>query len=152
MLANSFFLLTLVNPGQMPSITSRISKPLHPSNPKAKSNSLNRPICVHEWIKRKRSATYRPDAKALSKISQDFHAWWRALQLEWRLSNNNKGLKKANGDWSRLRISSVNGFLSVMAALFFWGLSLKSPDNVGWKEALGDVGWALKCMATPALS
>jgi hypothetical protein len=74
--------------------------------------------------------------------------WWRALQPEWRLSNGNEVLQKRNVDWSTLRISGANGFLSVMAALFFWRSSLKhkSPDDVGWKEALEDVGWALKCM------
>ena len=127
---------------------------LHPSesNPKAKLSSVNRPICVHEWIKRKRSVTYQPDANALSTISQDFHSWWKALQPEWRVSKGNKGLKKANGDWSRLRISGANGFLSVMAALFFWRSSLESPDDINWKAALEDVGWALKCMVATAVS
>ena len=31
---------------------------LHPSNSKARLKSVYRPICVHEWIKRGRSATY----------------------------------------------------------------------------------------------
>ena len=127
---------------------------LHPSNQKDKLKGVNRPICVHEWIKRGRSATYRPDPKTSSTIPQDFHSWWRDLQPEWRLSKGNKGLEKdkGNGDWSRLRISGANGFLSVMAALFFWRLSLKSPDGeVDWKEALIDVCSALKCMVKTAI-
>jgi len=107
---------------------------------------------VHEWIKRGCPATYRPDPKVASNISQDFHSWWTALQPEWRLSDDNKGLKKGNGDWSRLRISGANGFLSVMVALFFWKSSLKSPNDVGWKVALEDAVWALKCMVDTAIS
>ena len=117
---------------------------LHPSKLKAKLGNVNRPTCVHEWIKRGRSATYRPNVTALGNISQDFQSWWRTLQPEWRLSNGNLVLGKGNGDWSTLRISGVNGFLSVMAALFFWRSSLK--DNVSWEAALKDVRLALECM------
>ncbi len=36
-----------------------------------------------------------------------------------------------------------------MAALFFWR---SSPDDVGWKDALEDIGWALKCVVKMAPS
>jgi len=61
--------------------------------------------------------------------------------------------RKYNGGRGSWRKGNGRGLecpltLSVMAALFFWRSSLKhkSPDDVGWKEALEDVGWALKCM------
>lgn len=46
------------------------------------------------------------------------------------------------GAWDALRVGGPNGLLSVMAALFFWGLAAEKmgkSDQKKWLEALHDV-------------
>lgn len=43
----------------------------------------------------------------------------------------------------------VNGVLSVVAALYWWGCAEKKLEELpstGWLEAVGDVVWALDCL------
>ncbi len=58
------------------------------------------------------------------------------MQPSWRTNNNNNG--ETSGDWEKIRRPGVNGLLSVMAALFFWGDVTGRADEQ-WLEALKDV-------------
>jgi len=44
-----------------------------------------------------------------------------------------------DGDWEVLRRPGVNGILSVMAGLFFWGVALRGKGSrEGWNNAVSD--------------
>ena len=44
------------------------------------------------------------------------------------------------GDWEVLQRPGLNGILSVMAGLLFWGVSLRdsSGGRMGWNKAVSD--------------
>jgi len=50
---------------------------------------------------------------------------------------------KVDGDWDGIRTAGRNGLLSVVAALFFWGITLKkvrkmADKDKGWKVGMDD--------------
>ena len=81
-----------------------------------------RPECVSEWIRRGRPPTWRPAITAVSKLELAFRTWWVSLQPKWRVSENGTIITAdSDGDWDVLRKPGVNGLLSVLVALFYWG-------------------------------
>lgn len=106
--------------------------------------SKYRPRVVGDWIQRARAATYRPSID-LEKYPAQFSQWWRSLQPGWRIRKG-KGLVKDSGDLEVLRRSGSNGMLSVMAALFFWGVALgpARAGNLAWCDEVRDVKWVLE--------
>lgn len=101
-----------------------------------------RPPCISDWIQRARTPSYRPTITHPDTFAQVFSAWWSSLQPQWRKSIEGP-LPRAFGDYDALRRPGVNGLLSVVAALFFWGTarSLNAPDT--WLEMIDEVGWAV---------
>jgi hypothetical protein len=85
----------------------------------------HRPTVVGDWIQRARSSSWRPITSDVGTIEEGFRKWWTSLQPEWRVEDSG-GLNMAatDGDWDSLRQSGINGVLSVMAGLFFWGLGV----------------------------
>lgn len=106
-----------------------------------------RPPCVAEWIKRARAPSYRPPIANLDDYAQVFTQWWGSLQPEWRRSSGS--LVQSSGDLDVLRKPGVNGLLSVLAALFFWGLLLGPGEFGAWLKAVDDVSWALRRLQEP---
>ncbi|KAF8190124.1 hypothetical protein BJ912DRAFT_850288 [Pholiota molesta] len=87
---------------------------------KGKLGTVGRPACVAAWIARARSATYKPSTEHLS----------------------------AGGNLENLRRPGKNGLLSVLAALFFWGVILSAENNgivaqQRWKLSVDDVFWVI---------
>ncbi len=100
----------------------------------SKLGTQNRPPAVGEWIQRARSPTFHPNIDNLEIYSSNFSAWWRSLQPAWRLDGATDLLRRSEGDWTHLQRSGVNGLLSVVAGLFFWG-SAVHRNAVGSKSA-----------------
>lgn len=107
--------------------------------------ATRRPTCVADWIQRARAPAYRPSITNFKKFSSDFFAWWAAIQPDWR-RDGDSALLRQSGDMSDISRSGVNGLLSVLAALFFWGTALGENREVDgdWKAAVEDVDWVLR--------
>lgn len=111
-----------------------------------KLGSQHRPPIVADWIKRARKPDFPYEIKNLDKFVNGFNAWWRVLQPTWRLDDASDLLRRDGEDWGRLRCSGVNGLVSVLAALFFWGSHAQRGAAMlksRWREALEDVSYAI---------
>ncbi|KJA13853.1 hypothetical protein HYPSUDRAFT_151072, partial [Hypholoma sublateritium FD-334 SS-4] len=67
----------------------------------SKLGNQNRPAAVGDWIQR------------------------ASLQPAWRLDGATDLLRRGEGDWTHLQCSGVNGLLSIVAGLFFWGCEVQ---------------------------
>lgn len=109
-----------------------------------KLGTRRRPRAVADWIQRARTPTFRPEITDFDEFAADFTAWWQSVQPEWRRSGNGEA-SRDDGDWEDIRRSGVNGLVSVVAALFFWGNAIQpAGDRVKWVEALGDVTYVFE--------
>lgn len=106
------------------------------------------PPVVAEWIKRVRSPKYRPTIGNLTTFENTYTSWWRSIQLSWRVSDDSALLNKGEGDWEDIKCMGVNGLLSVLAALFFWGVALEGNNTTvaAWKAAVDDATYVLETM------
>ncbi|KDR75456.1 hypothetical protein GALMADRAFT_140956 [Galerina marginata CBS 339.88] len=96
---------------------------------------------VKQWIQRARSPTWRPIIQDLAKFEREFGAWWTALQPEWRVeAEEGHAVEDGEGDWEVLRKQGLNGLLSLLAALFFWGLHIRDSavDRARWTTVVDD--------------
>ncbi|PPQ78862.1 hypothetical protein CVT25_002428 [Psilocybe cyanescens] len=111
-----------------------------------KLKNTNRPAAISAWIARARSATWDPAITDIAQYQIDFMKWWTALQPEWRISGNGKILfDKVDGDWGVLKRSGVNGVVSVIAGLYYWGSALKGDSGRNeWLVAVKDCLAAFK--------
>lgn len=100
-----------------------------------------RPPCVSDWIKRARSPAYRPTLSNLDNFERGFTEWWESLQPGWRRSPD--GLTREAGDLEAVRKPGVNGLLSVLAALFFWGAQSDPMARDAWLHVVDDVSWTV---------
>jgi len=104
-----------------------------------KLSTTNRPVAVKAWIQRARTSAWRPVISNMASYESEFKAWWSVLQPEWRKSSSGEiHFSKVDGDWEVLRRPGLNGILSVMAALFFWGVNLQEDSRTGWNDAVSD--------------
>jgi hypothetical protein len=87
------------------------------------------PACISAWIQCKCSLTWCPEITDLNKFEAGFWTWWGSLQPEWR-----EGFQQVNGDWEVLQRPGINGIVSMLAALFYWGTAsgLCCTDAPGW--------------------
>jgi hypothetical protein len=99
------------------------------------------PVCIAAWIAWAHSAKWRPIIKDANEFEEQFWCWWTSVQPEWR-----KDLEQGEGDWQVLQKPGANGIISVLAALFYWGIALgdRQESSLGWLRALGDVKWVLQ--------
>jgi hypothetical protein len=100
-----------------------------------------RPPVVEEWIRRARSPTWRPVIVDLAEFEKDFNLWWTELQPERRVSSGEKtAVGRDVGGWEDLRKAGLNGIVSLLAALFFWGLRVRDShvDCIRWSAAVDD--------------
>ncbi|PPR03274.1 hypothetical protein CVT24_012821, partial [Panaeolus cyanescens] len=101
-----------------------------------------RPGVVSEWIGvgRTRSMTWRPRALVPEHFEKVFEVWWTGLQPDWRVEGGKVVKSKILGDWSKLAYPGPNGLLSVMGALYYWGLEAygKKARWKKWESAVID--------------
>jgi hypothetical protein len=86
-----------------------------------------RPDCVSEWIQRSRPPAWMP-AITPSKMETAFHTWWVSLQPKGRVPGKGAiiatDLESGDG-WDHLRKPGLNGLVSALVGLFYWGRTLK---------------------------
>jgi len=99
-----------------------------------KLSPSNRPTAVSEWIGRARPSTWRPVIKNLPQYEVLFWAWWLDIQPDWRLEDGKLVSERLVGNWEPLQLPGTNGIVSVMVALFYWGLEVL-------EDAGGQAGW-----------
>ncbi|KAJ7025991.1 hypothetical protein C8F04DRAFT_911206, partial [Mycena alexandri] len=99
-------------------------------------DKMNRPPAVSIWIGRARGSRARPETDTVPKIAslavygRDWWNWWATLQPSWRVQALGRpdrfaretypSLKREN--WEPLRVPGQNGVLSVVAAVYWWGV------------------------------
>jgi hypothetical protein len=106
-----------------------------------KLSATHRPLCVFEWIGRVHSPTWRPTITSILALEKSFQAWWCDLQPSWRISGNGSiALDRVDGDFEALRKPGLNGILSVMTALFYWGCKVQrnAKYHASWASAVED--------------
>ncbi|KAK6992845.1 hypothetical protein R3P38DRAFT_3224673 [Favolaschia claudopus] len=112
-----------------------------------------RPKQVSSWIGHSRRGP-DPLVENPTEYAEQWQKWWDSLQPNWRKrGGDGRWIAEhygANGrEWGPLYRWGVNGVLSVVASLFFWGCAVHSQaDNRGtWETAVLDVVWMLEGMA-----
>jgi hypothetical protein len=98
-----------------------------------------RPEIVGVWINRARPCKWRPPID-LKIFEREFKGWWTAIQPAWRIVDGQVDTSITQGDWASLRLPGLNGILSVVGALFFWGLAAqgKTAPHAAWLAAVKD--------------
>ena len=106
----------------------------------SKLGPMDRPAAVGEWIGRGRPSTWRPIIGNLATYESGFWKWWLGIQPDWRVEDGMLVRERLVGDWEPLQRPGTNGIVSVMAALFYWGLAVleKGRDRDGWLSAVED--------------
>lgn len=110
----------------------------------------HRPQVVGDWIQHARPDKYQPDIGKQATFAKEFSAWWQSLQPEWRTVGADDHLPRTIKDWEEIRRLGINGLLSVVAALFFWGLAVQNKGSTlrsAWLNALHDVAYVLEQLA-----
>lgn len=130
--------------------------------------ATGRPECVKHWIQCARPS--KPNITAYPKLiitdfeayAKEFWGWWGSLQPDFRQANKTlEGVlaveapaNDSSNAWGHIDISGINGLVSVLAALYFWGApidqqpsrnyrekQIKNRNVVKWVEAAKDVGF-----------
>jgi hypothetical protein len=110
---------------------------------KGPSNSLSthlRPKEVQWWIQQGRDIRNGheriPPIPNVEAFAVDWWSWWESLQ------------PKNDGDWSMLDKAGLNGMLSIVACLFWWGRLVKDDElkERAWGAACGDVNRVLNAL------
>jgi len=103
--------------------------------------ATHRPDAIKAWIGRAQSPSWRPIIPDTSVYESEYMLWWTALQPSWRKNRDGSLIfSKVEGDWGVLQRPGLNGMLSVMAGLLFWGVALRDSGNErkGWNKAVSD--------------
>ena len=97
-----------------------------------------RPSAVALWIGRARLSTWRPIIENVSKYEASFWEWWSVIQPDWRLEDGELVCECVVGDWEALRLPGINGVVSIVVALFYWGLEVleDSRGQSRWVSAV----------------
>lgn len=112
--------------------------------------SKNRPEAIHWWISRARTGC--PPIQDIHTFANQFWTWWCGLQPAWRkLSIPQYGqavpaLRTVAGGWAELDKPGLNGFLSIIAALNWWGAQVQAEEAqfLFWNAAVEDVSWVME--------
>ena len=112
-----------------------------------KLSPRGRPPIVEEWIRHAQSPMWQPVIADLTKFERSFNLWWTVLQPEWCVSSAGEtAVGQDVGGWENLRKPGLNGLLSLLAALFFWGLHVRDSnvDHICWSAVVDDSLAAIK--------
>jgi len=113
-------------------------------------SSKGRPAIINMWISCARSTMWRLIIDDLKVNKSDFETWWASLQPEGRvLEDGGVDFSQMDVDWGCLRKPGINGVHSVVAALFYWGVAPKTPEQCkGWLSAIADCSAAFRMLSS----
>ncbi|KAJ7436520.1 hypothetical protein B0H11DRAFT_1754793 [Mycena galericulata] len=118
--------------------------------------SKGRPKQVGSWISAARGTRGSADPKVTDPeaYAVEWQAWWDALQPAWRKKDDDGKWSVTGGygggkEWGALYQWGVNGTLSIVASLYFWGCAVgeNADRKMAWEGAVLDVSWMLEGMA-----
>ncbi|KAJ7105137.1 hypothetical protein C8R43DRAFT_1140927 [Mycena crocata] len=117
-----------------------------------------RPKQVSNWINRGQRGKRNCDTSVTNptEYENEWQTWWNSLQPSWRkLDADGNWAMNAYGEngreWGPLYQWGVNGTLTIVASLYFWGCAVHATataHRAQWEAAVIDVGWMLEGMAT----
>lgn len=115
-----------------------------------------RPAILSEWVadgrlkpKKGGAAARRMlslKAKDLPVFKASFIGWWDSMQPSWRKEKDGKWLRTRHGrDFEGLDVWGQNGWLSVVACLYWWREALTEEDGESvWEEYVTDAAWMME--------
>ncbi|KAJ6449359.1 hypothetical protein C8R45DRAFT_849752, partial [Mycena sanguinolenta] len=117
-----------------------------------------RPRQVTNWIASGRGKrSYNAAIGSVGDYAGTWQNWWNSLQPRWReKADDGKWRTDKYGEegreWGPLYQWGVNGTLSIVASLYFWGVVIgrgghPEPDVRIWEESVNDVNWMMEGMA-----
>ncbi|KAJ7105443.1 hypothetical protein C8R43DRAFT_906590 [Mycena crocata] len=115
-----------------------------------------RPTQVSAWIGGGRSArSGKTKVTKVETFEKEWAVWWDSLQPSWRKRDTDGTWSVVGGygsdgkEWGDLTQWGVNGTLSLVAGLYFWGCAVQDQPTLHnrWEAAVLDVGWMLEGMA-----
>ncbi|KAJ7093763.1 hypothetical protein C8R44DRAFT_645827, partial [Mycena epipterygia] len=118
--------------------------------------AAGRPGQVGLWISRARwqRGVADPVVTNPGAYANEWQAWWDSLQPEWRVREadgawSNAEYRGKGQEWGPLTQWGVNGTLSIVASLYFWGCRARGDADLEevWETAVLDVLWMLEGMA-----
>ncbi|PPQ85713.1 hypothetical protein CVT26_006169, partial [Gymnopilus dilepis] len=111
-----------------------------------------RPWVIKEWIRHHRSTSWLPQISDTAAYGAGFNEWWTSLQPEWRIDDDGGILfDDIEGDWTEMNRPGLNGLVSVVTALFFWGAALEGASNGDdWCAAVKDCYSVFNILCTPS--
>ncbi|KAK6992781.1 hypothetical protein R3P38DRAFT_3429464 [Favolaschia claudopus] len=113
-----------------------------------------RPKQLGPWITRGRRTEFSVEDPI--EYSAQWQAWWDSLQPAWRKRGTDGCWEVENGygeggrEWGSLYQWGVNGVLTIVASLYFWGRAVGDRAELRrvWESAVLDVVWMFEGMAT----
>ena len=107
----------------------------------AKLGAKNRPECIQEWMRRRRSTSWKPPINGVSAYESSFMSWWASLQPDWRLlADGSIDFSAVEGNWDKLRRPGLRGLHNVVVGLFYWVLEVENENkgHAQWLIAVED--------------
>ncbi|KAJ7670630.1 hypothetical protein DFH06DRAFT_1124945 [Mycena polygramma] len=117
--------------------------------------SKTRPTEIKEWIRGGRGVKMKnlPTVTNIEAYAVKWKNWWGEMQPKWR-KRRDDGSWVVGGeygtDWGRLDCSGLNGTVSFVAGLYFWGTAESHTDDSRreWEKCVMDVSWMLEGLDT----
>ncbi|KAI0055050.1 hypothetical protein BV25DRAFT_1843233 [Artomyces pyxidatus] len=115
-----------------------------------------RPSAIAYWIKRGRP--FQHINIDLPTIGRDFWAWIHGLVPASQVAPDGRLVRTAGGNWDELVRPGINGCLSIVALLAWWGSELAGMTEYprsardAYEGALEDIIWVLELIGAPAFS
>ncbi|KIK81603.1 hypothetical protein PAXRUDRAFT_27823 [Paxillus rubicundulus Ve08.2h10] len=105
-----------------------------------------------------KSMYWLPPIRDLNKFRTEFWAWWSTLQPKWRVlplqPSTLPTTREVAGNWTTLDKPRLNGFLSILAALKWWGSGLVETGRQTdlWDAMVNNVCWVINWIINSCLS
>lgn len=118
-----------------------------------------RPLEITKWVSNARGRRGTViKIQNLSKFATKWWRWWKSLQPTWRNYDPEQkpiteSSPRGTENWSCLIVPGANGFLSVIATLYWWGCAIALEDGeamkdfkLDWDRAVCDCKWVLESL------
>jgi hypothetical protein len=106
--------------------------------------SSGRPNKLGKWIGAGQWRRSPPIVTDVERFAKTWWKWWVGLQPDWRKGRETGKLGEGmyGDDWDSMTVPGPNGWLSVVACLYWWGCATRGSLGTlshGYEEALQDV-------------
>lgn len=125
----------------------------YPEDRKIRLTNQSRPQQLSDWMQRHRMWDKAPPVEKASEFGATWRGWWKILQPQWRISDDECGgslVRNGPSDekWSNLLKGGGNGFVLVLLSLSWWMMREKDESRKAEESssAFEDVQWVLQQM------